>query len=52
MKQGKLVIGIILLVLLQLAACERNNVDVAADKAKSFKLSSIEASRETNIKRK
>jgi len=52
MTQGKLVIGIILLALLQLVACERNNVDVAADKVKSFKLNGIEASKETNIKRK
>ena len=52
MKQGKLVIGIILLALLQLVACERNNVDIAADKLKSFKLNGIQASKETNIKRK
>lgn len=54
MKQGKLVIGMILLALMQLVACERNDVDVAADKAKSskIKISSIKASKETGIKRK
>lgn len=52
MKQGKLLIGMILLALMQLVACERNDVDVVTDKAKSFKLSSIEASKETGIKRK
>ncbi|WP_143072120.1 hypothetical protein [Dyadobacter koreensis] len=41
-----------MLALLQLVACERNNVDVATEKDKSLKLSGIEASKETNIKRK
>jgi hypothetical protein len=54
MKKGKLVIGMILLALMQLVACEKNDVDVAADKSKSSKinLGSIVASKETGIKRK
>lgn len=49
--KGKLAVGIILLALMQLVACERNNVDVAADKVKSSKLNGLEASKVTGIKR-
>lgn len=50
--KGKLAVGIILLALMQLVACERNNVDLAADKVKSSKLQGLEASKVTGIKRK
>jgi hypothetical protein len=50
--KGKLAVGIILLALMQLVACERNNVDIAADKVKSSKLNGLEASKVTGIKRK
>jgi len=50
--KGKLAAGIILLALMQLVACERNNVDIVADKVKSLKLNGLEASKVTEIKRK
>jgi hypothetical protein len=50
--KGKLAVGIILLALMQLVACERNNVDIAADKVKSSKLNGLGASKIIGIKRR
>lgn len=49
MKQGKLVIGMILLALFQLVACERNDVDSSSDKIGTSTLEEIKAASNTSI---
>ncbi|WP_159475892.1 hypothetical protein [Dyadobacter sp. 3J3] len=53
MKQGKLVIGMILLALIQLVACERNDLDSdnSADKIETSKLEEIKVASNTSIEK-
>src|SRR4051794_40853257 len=51
MKQGKLVIGMILLSLMQLVACERSDVDSSADKIGTSQLEEINAASNTSVEK-
>ncbi len=52
MKQGKLVIGMILLALMQLVACERNDVDIqSADKIGTSELEEIKVASNTSVEK-
>lgn len=51
MKTGKLVIGMILLGLMQLVACERNDVDTSADKISTSELEGIKVASNTSIQK-
>lgn len=51
MKQGKLVIGMILLALMQLVACERNDVDSSADKIGTSQLEEIKTTSNTSVEK-